>query len=356
MFMAALNGCNAVTMNLFDMVGSPTDEEPRYGRMLQQLKPRLNVLSSASEADAGCPRGVSVPFAADFADAMPAGAYDCMYQGDFWMPILAGCGVPVGINLPEATAQAICGDAIQMWSDEKVDQALHKGLILDGRAAAILLQRGFGSLLGIDDGESFSKTSLILGAERWNQEYLALRMVCEDTEECVLHRFKPLAQAHVLSELVNYRHQVLFPRWILFENQYGGRCAIYTAEMARRPSLCFMNWKRRRQMQQIVTWLWHDQPVLLADGGAWMVPGRRDRADCTDVSLLNLDLDPWDSIQLRMAMPKASSYVFQVLQQNGQWQEIQPTSLSVRDNTLTADFDICTPAMECTVIRVKTQN
>ena len=340
--LAAFNGCTGITMNLFDMVGSPMSEDRRYGRMLRGLKPRLDAIAALGLKTNGRQCGVSIPFRTDYADYFNGDVYNCAFDGDHWLPVLAGSGIPAGINLPDANVVAFTGLGTDMFSDAEVLSLLKGSVILDGACAASLLNRGFGEFLGIAGCQRHLHGSLPLGAERCDSGYMSLWMVTEGGDEGML-AFTPAEDAVIASNIVNWRHEELFPGWLLFENRFGGRVAVYCAELRSRIHRCFMNWRRRAQIQGIVSWLCRDDVPLMADGGAWMYPVCWNLQDSILIQALNFDLDEWDNLKIRFSCGFENP-VFRLLGADGAWSDVTPESIERNGTTVSASFSVhCMP-------------
>ena len=353
-----------ITMNLFDMVGGGTSEEPRYGRMLRDLKPFLSGMAALA-GPGGIPRGVSIPFPVRYADFAEAPSEDGMevfrFDGDGWAHPLQGSGIPVFLN-GESSVVALTGQSARAMGRDAIRQCLSGGLLLDGSAAAALQALGHGEHLGATVGERIPRYGILISAERDDGSaqgstddptYLAVHQVVGAGKD-FLYRLDPAAGTVTASTFVDPDRAAVLPGFVLFENMLGGRTAVYPFDLSGQPGAGFMSWKRRAQLQRVVRWLNHDRVDLIADGGAWMMPVRRDFADYTFIAVLNFDADAWDSLSLTFEhAADPDTLRFEWLQPDGGLDPVSPDRLERDGANLTVGFDRAVAPLAAAVLRLR---
>ena len=362
--LAQLLGNRAITMNLFDMVGRPTGEYPRVGRMLKDLKPRLDAIARTA-GPGGIPRGVSVPFDKRYADsvtAAPGEGFDAFrFDGEGWFESLQGSGIPVFFNAASSVS-AVTGESCRSMREDEVIALLSQGLLLDGSAAAVLEELGYGEHIGVSLGDRIERYDVLLCAERDDDAdstagteddpvYMNLRYVAHPGQGR-LYPLSPSPGARVTSTFVDPDHVSVMPGMVLFENSLGGRVAVYPFDFSEGSTFCFMNWSRRVQLQRIVRWLARDEVALFVDGGAWMVPFRRDYAEHTLIAVLNPESDAWDWLRLTLAWGGANAPAFEILEDNGDFVTAVPACLERNGTNVKARFSRGVPAHGFEVFRV----
>ncbi len=356
-------GFRAITMNLFDMVGGATAEDPRIGTMLSELKPIADGIAGVA-GPGGRPRGVSVPFSKCYADAVhvePNQGFEAFrFDGEGWCMPLQGSGMPIVLN-GDGNVSALSGQSARALSRDKIEHLLHHGLLLDGSAAAVLSELGYGTRIGVEPGEMIDRENMLLSAERddWSESrtskdpaYMTLRHIARPR----VGRLRPLSLmpgARTTSVFVDPDHEVIMPGMVVFENGWGGRVATYPFDLSVRIEVGFMNWHRRRQLQRIVGWLGRDQVDLFVDGGAWMMPVRRDYPDYTLVSVLNVETDPWDDIVLVFEHSADPNKLrVELLDDQGAFREIHSDLLESDSRNIRLHLPVPVPALDFVALRI----
>jgi hypothetical protein len=362
--LAQVLGNASVTLNLFDMVGAPTAEEPRYGRMLRELKPFLDGIATVG-GPGGRPRGVSIPYDPRYADSARApaeGGLDVFrYDGEGWTSALQGAGIPVFLN-GNAEVYAMTGQSARALSPAAILERLSGGLLLDGSAAAVLAELGHSAHLGVKLGERLARHGILVSAERDDDAagarpqdpcYLSARQIGADERTDHLYRCAAAPGARVISTLVDPDGHDVQPAFVLFENTLGGRVAVCPYDLSQGTGECFMNWRRRQQLQRVVRWLGRDRVPCFAGGGAWMAPYRRDYADYTFIAVLNFETDPWDDVTLLFDWGEPPCSVrFECLEADGRLREVVPAECTAAGPTVQARLDLAVPALGCVVLRL----
>ena len=356
-------GNRAITMNLFDMLGTDTSADPRVGAMLAKTKPFLDGIARLLDGG-GELRGVSVPYPKRYADAVqvpPGKGFDAFaFDGEGWMLPLRGSGVPVFLNAPARVA-ALTGQSARALDPSAIEALLRDGALLDGSAASVLCERGYGEQIGVSVGARVERESLLISAERDDAAgrpddgpaYLDMRHLVRENN--FVHPLDPLPAARVVSRLVDNDHNDVGPAMVLFENAWGGRVATYTLDLSARICVGFMSWHRRRQIQRVVRWLSRDRVDLFADGGAWMMPVRRDFDGYSVVAVLNFETDPWDKVALTFEWEGDATHTrFEGLGHDGVRRRILPVAIDREGANLIARFDAPVAPLDAVVLRVFT--
>ena len=359
--LSQLLGNRAITMNLFDMVGSPTSEDPRAGAMLKELKPFIDGIAGVAGAG-GTSRGVSVPFPKRYADSVHVKAGQGFsafpFDGEGWMLPLQGSGVPVFLN-GESRVRALTGQSVRGLDAEEIGRILSGGALLDGSAAAVLCEMGYGERIGVTVGGCVRHDTVLISAERDDEAgaaegdptYLPLRGPVRDGVTQV-HKLTPVDGARVVSCFVDNEHKEVMPGMVLFENASGGRVATYALDLSPKTTPGFMSWRRRRQVQRVVRWLGRDEVDLFVDGGGWMMPVRRDYEGYTLLAALNFETDGWEEVALTFSWDGSGEDVrFEVLERTGRFEAIAPAAVKRDGVNVVARFNRAVAALDGLVFR-----
>jgi len=302
---------------------------------------------------------VAVPFRRRYADFNHAewGAYN--FDGEGWSAPLQGSGVPIVMD-QERPVTALTGQSVRVFSADEIQRLLRGGLLVDGSAAAVLNELGYGAQLGVELGPALGRYDARVLAERddWQTgqnpvdvSYTSLITVFGTGDQ--LYPLTPSAGARSVSTLLDRDRRDVVPGMVLFENEWGGRVAIYPFDLSGGVNDQFMSWFRRRQLQHVVRWLGRERVDLMIDGGAWMMPVRRDFEDYLFLAVLNFETDAWDELVLNFDWDsRPGEPRFEVLDQSGTFRRAGPTSLQRKGSMILARFAIPVAALDFAVFRV----
>ncbi len=154
--LSAFMGCNNITLSLYDLDGCALLDEPSYKAMLKKEKSYLDTLSALSLNEAQS-LGVIIPSAED------AGLRYHLQKGETYSQMSGGlryienyflqAGIPCQYkaikHLDGKGVTALDGYTANILSDEELKIVLSGNVFLEGKAAEILLARGFGDVIGV---------------------------------------------------------------------------------------------------------------------------------------------------------------------------------------------------------------
>jgi hypothetical protein len=323
-------GAQGVTLNVFDHLGHGMETEPAYGRLLARMKPRLSALAELTQQP-GTYRGVQLLHhdgAALHRRLAPgAEAADLRGEGEGLMQALEGCGVPTTYG--DEPVVALCGQQPDLLSDDELAALLAKGLFLDGPAARIMVERGFGEQIGIAsvsspqmliDVGAVSAEELCEGEDDPGGQRFMTCLLPTVNYEAQLCRLAPVSSAVVKSRLVDPNRETIGPQMVAFENALGGRVVVHGWDYATAIGQAYFSTLRARQMRGVADWLFRGRSPLSATvEGGWPLVFRKDCDGYSVVGLHNLSLDPYLDVTLRGAFEQGVSRVC-VLGDDGAWQ------------------------------------
>jgi hypothetical protein len=307
-------GCHGVTLNLFDHVGTPMQDEPWFGRLLADKKPFFAGLARRANP-AGRLRGIQMLHhpQSSLAKHLTAGQDypDLAEDGYDMMHALEGLGLATTYQ-PEPVA-ATSGQVIRAWSDEQIAELLGpgRGLLLDGPAAGVLVERGFGEEIGLADiAPTCNADTLdyVISAEEIHEptfggadrRYVTciLPNLGRNLQLCPL---TPSPAARVVSSFVDADTTRRAPAMIACENARGGRVVVHSLDYSATAGIAFFHPHRQAQLSAVANWLWRGKLPATVTGGVWPWTFRMDNDGRTLLGLMNLSLDPWDDATFRLA-------------------------------------------------------
>ncbi len=327
-------GSHGVTMNLYDHAGTPMEDEAHFGTMLGNRKGYLNALAQRAAA-LGNYRGVRLLHhdgASLVKRLSPAAAYHQLTEdNDAVMTAFESHGIPT--TYTDERVSIGTGQVLRAFSDSEIRELLRRGLFLDGTAAQLLVERGFGELIGADSvaapvhldelgpfsAEEFCHPGFG-GAEKC---YLTLTMPSLGGRPNVAV-IRPAYGAEVISYLVDpdgKRHHV---GMYAFENELGGRVVVHALETQSAVGTAFFHPHRRLQLQHAAGWLGRERsPIVVNGDGVYPLAFRKECESYTLVGFFNLSLDPWIGVRFdlgEMAMPARCER----LDTEGIWRSVDP--------------------------------
>ncbi|MDR0932173.1 MAG: hypothetical protein LBM70_04030 [Victivallales bacterium] len=337
-------GSQGVTLNLFDHVGTPMKNEEHYGQMLSAKKPFLAALGDAVRGK-GEYCGVqllhrqdsslvkNLPIKADYPDLGE--------DGFNLMQALESHGIPTVYTSSDVIAAS--GQVLRACSDAEIMEFLRKGMFLDGVAAGILLERGFGEYIGVKNiAMPCHRRDLpfVLSAEEFHHPGFGGEkrkyMTCTLPDLGTMGRFcvlEPSQDAQIVSSFVDPDTIRVSPAMIAYSNSLGGRVIVHAMDYQYSFGVAFCHPFRREQLHGVVDYLADRSfPLKLTCDGAYSLAFRKESGENTVIGCFNLNLDDWGKVSFDLSWTKAIPDVL-LLDQSGNWvksSELKATKDNVR--------------------------
>jgi hypothetical protein len=175
---------------------------------------------------------------------------------------------------PSPTLNALGGAIAWAFSEQQLRAWLAQGLLLDGPAALILLQRGLGELIGLRGGRMIAQQKVLYTVEQTLDAQFGLRAgaqmsVNDKPYARQLFQGEWLAGARVVSDLRSPTQAVVGHGLALYQNALGGRVAIVPWDAN---GAVEMNAQRAAQLCKTLAWLDPAGAHGWVEGGPWLVP------------------------------------------------------------------------------------
>lgn len=234
--LSAFMGSQGITLSLYDLNGAAFFEEPAYCEVLKEEKPFVNKLFRLNLRNAKS-LGVIIP-----TDPQSGLHYTLTKDDNFnnlrgaeryIQDYLLKIGIPCCYRTTDALeggVVALDGYTANFLSDDVLKKVLSGSVFIDYGAAQILIERGFGSYIGIREFES--NTDKVVQSEVFTK-----RKRKDGTYICVPCRITAgnwgkanlLENAEILSQFVLPNGEKV-PGLVWFDNSYGGKVLIYIAK------------------------------------------------------------------------------------------------------------------------------
>ena len=230
-------------------------------------------------------------------------------------------------------------------SEDEIRALLRGKLLLDGDAAAFLVEREFGAQIGL---RGIRPVSGAYNYDRMVNDQFAGRYLNQDESIFFLSKYRldPLEKAVVVSTMLEPDGRASIPGMILFENSLGGRIGVIPQNGSRgnMAAVGFRGWRRQQVLRKMLEWINQGPLPLFVEDAADVLPLRRDGNSAVVVGIANLTPDTLPQIIFRVApffkgtpglesLSSRKPATFQLKLQEGYWRfqvadEVGPLELA----------------------------
>ena len=349
MAISFIYGTKGVTLNLFDHLGTPMKENIEFGKMMAKEKPFLAAIKNAVEP-AGEYRGVRILHNSGASETKrltaKATPFDLVEEGYELIDALERNGIPTTYSNEHVIATS--GQILRSFSDAEIAGLLKRSVFMDGEAASVLMERGFGDMIGIkgiSEAKARAELPWVVSAEEyWNAEfggearrYLSCNLPSLEAKGR-FHILQPTDDAQIVSSLVNPDTERIATAMTAFQNKSGGRIVVHALNYASCLGAAFYSPLRREQMQNVVKWLSNGQPsILFKADGSYGLAWRKQAGGAEIVGCFNLTHDEWSISHFEMAWGTTMPHVF-ILNDDGIWSKTTKVALSLENGVLAIQY------------------
>jgi hypothetical protein len=290
--LAHVLGSTNLNISLYDFMGNDPHDEPERPEHLREWRPALDWLADEFPMTLA-PVGVGVPWNEDMGRRIRTdgsgrwASLECPTRG--WAKWLGACGHAFTMR-PSPAVNAIGGPIAWSFSDDELRGWLSRGLLLDGAAADILIERGFGKYIGFKSGRFVTLDDALYSIEECIDGEFSLRPGAQmplnaQSYAAALFQGQLLPGARVVSDLRTPTQSTIGHGLVVFENELGGRVAVVPwlangappakathSGVPLAPAEVLMNTQRAAQLAKTVEWLSAGKPTGRAEGGAHLIP------------------------------------------------------------------------------------
>ena len=328
-----LLGCKGITLSLYDLEGSALSEEPAYERLLTEEKPALDSLARLNLQE-WTKRGIALitdPLLGHKTQIdINSNTQDLgqlLGPGRTFDRLFMQLGVPAHYVSPQEARQqqlvALDGTSAWLLDDESLVQVLSGAVLLDSNAAAVIIKRGQGGLIGIENVQArhFSTSAeVFLGDVLPGLEPARTPLRMKKGMWKKLHGQK---NALVLTEIVDPRG-VRTPGTICYENARGGRIATYAGCVNLGPE--FFSHRRVQWLNALIEWLGRETFPVIPTASQRCLMIRRDAPGMVLLAVANLSPDVMKDVSCRVRLDgefKQGSF----LSRAGGWEPLKANCL-----------------------------
>jgi hypothetical protein len=349
-------GCDGVTFNIFDHCGTPMSETPGLLEALGQGKPYLRALAKKC-FPRGTLRGVGLLHQekASYEKRLKEGESHSELACDSygWLQPLNAMGFAA--TFEEEDVVALSGQAVRCLPEDKIRQLLSRGLLCDLSAAQTLQDLGYGKYLGVEVRRIMPIYAEPLAAEHLThpdfggsgQRYFSL---APHPKTMTVGEVALQPGAIELSRIIDPDLKRLYPGMSLFENELGGRVAVYPFDMNCAGPV-YQHPARQKHLSLVLAWLRQKPLPLFANTPYAAFPFRMDNEDTTVIGVFCLSHDAWERVPLEMGAEGKTVVGAEYLAPEGEWKKF--ADFQQEGDVVTLDYDMPVDYRKPMIICVK---
>ncbi len=275
MAVAHILGSTNLNISLYDFMGNRPDDEPERAAFLRSARPNLDWLADTFPMSLRS-AGVGVPWSEDMGRAVHTEKggnwFELQTPGQGWAYWLGAAGVAFSAR-EQAAVNALSGPLAWSFDEETLRRWLTSGLLVDGGAAKVLVERGLGELIGVKSCRMIEQEEMLYAIESCRDARFALRSGAQISVNGHPHarrmfQAELVMGAEVISELLDPLQRPVGPGAFVFTNVLGGRVAVVPWDATALPQ---MELHRAVQLRRLVQWLANGEETGSVEGGAWLV-------------------------------------------------------------------------------------
>lgn len=270
-----------------------------------------------------------------------------------WVNMLSRFGIPY--TTKGGRVKMVSGASLRIMSNEQIDELLRGAVLLDGDAAYILSQRGYGKLIGagVTPGKeanfsyegirNISKHKGLKGELMYN---LIFAPAGSEGGSFYVLDIKPGTE--VITDFLAPGEKPVIPGFIRFENEWGGRVAITAFKLEGNRSSAVFNYKKKEILRETIEWLGKEElPVYVNDlPNIFCICNKSNTGKYLLVTIINLSADRAATLSVDVPAEWKNAAVTQ-LQSNGKW---APVSVKRSGRTISMQADMM--LMEPVIIKL----
>lgn len=291
---------------LFAFGSVPFAEIPEYG---EALRSHRRLFERIAEETASCDevKGIRVWYDDDrsvFHLPASEATLEAFAVDRNWITRLALLGLPIAYT--GSGPCVLAADQGSAITEVQLREELKRGVLIEGAAAATLVERGLGRLIGVERMESIDSlvTAEHLDVERFSGGFPGRKISIGPglTPRNHFYRIVPAGAAAASTLLERYLYPA-GPGIVVYENSEGGRAAVtaYGRNGSAYPVI-YLNDLRRAQLRSVFEWLGGSSlPVSVLDKpDVWVMSREHPDRSRRVVLAVNLSFDPAPSVHIAL--------------------------------------------------------
>ncbi|MCC7524904.1 MAG: hypothetical protein IT250_08780 [Chitinophagaceae bacterium] len=272
-----------------------------------------------------------------------------------WINVLGRFGIPY--TSKNGKVKVVSGASLKIMSSGEIETLLRAAILLDGYAAYILSQKGYGKWIGAEVEPGKDPNFCFEGIRNVSRHknlkgeliYNLIFFPGSSSEGGIFYEMTPDPKAEIITDFLDPEEKPVIPGFIRFENEWGGRVAITAFDLHQNKSSAVFNYKKKELLRETIEWLGKEQlPVFINDHpNIFCICNKSASGKYLIVTAINLSSDSADSLSIDVPAGWEHAAAFQ-LQREGIWAAVSPKR-SGRTMKLNATLHL----MEPVVIKIK---
>ncbi|MCD6407849.1 hypothetical protein J7L87_02210 [bacterium] len=353
------------TLNIYDPLGTPM-EIPGVAEMLRKDKKEFNSLLKMVKEGKEF-RGINIlthPHSIYYTHTKEGQRMEELYPRESgWTEVLRGFGFPIVYNNSREKVSAITGQILRCFGRKEIEEIFSKGVLLDLSAVETLGSLNLWELAGVRvkgvyhhrekqiGPEELTDTEFGGGKYRFTWTYGVSTLWRVGDLEVV-------PEARVISRILNPELEFLFNGVVLFENELGGRIAVYPYDFSgassdlyeKGASKFFYTEYRKLQFHSVIDWLSQGEIPLKVEANGWILPHRVDEEKSITVAAMNINYDFWKRAKFECTVSKRVKRI--MLCNKREWKELNRKNWFQKGDKLTVEVRKNIPPLEIIALHI----
>jgi hypothetical protein len=274
---AVLHGSDSLNISLYDFMGNHPDDDPSREQFLRAYRGAAERLAHLFPRRMRA-AGIGLPWSQGMGRKVRTApgstgwkALECP-GGRGWATWLNASGFACAPSESPAV-NALSGPAAWAFDDDAIKHMCSAGLFIDGPAASVLIDRGFGPLIGLKRGRFVTQDDVLYSVENVLDAAFGPRAGAQMSLNAGwmprLFLAEALPAARAVSDIRGPLQNVVGLGVTLFENSLGGRIAVAPWTPGDPTQV---NPQRAVQLAAVSRWLSKGRALGAVRGGPWLLP------------------------------------------------------------------------------------
>ncbi|MEM3449633.1 MAG: hypothetical protein QXU11_07780 [Thermoproteota archaeon] len=276
MALAQLHGCDALLLDLFPFSGITPSDYPEIGSLLDLCRPSLDWIAENFPPTLRT-QGVGIVWHTD--SAMHIHTEIGASIDELRPKILSAARLlnqfGIAIQMRRGRINALFGNEAWAPSSEEIVSLLKGGLWLDAEAAAILQERGFGQLIGVNHEGWWKREEFNYSMEEATDPACGLRKGFRMNSNLFsrVARIEPVPQAVEWTSVITAEGRRCGAALTVYENNLGGRVATSAFPLSSEDREWVKCSQRQILVQKLIQYLADSDPgPVTVIGGVYLMP------------------------------------------------------------------------------------
>lgn len=237
-------------------------------------------------------------------------------RNNAWIHVLGRMGIPY--TTKGGKVKMLSNNISDSLTDEEIKSLLSGSLVIDGQAAEALFNSGWGKWLGLANVQKLdTSTEVGFGTERTDKYVLTPSDKAQSVQSLSSHSVLNWVGGDISQD---NKQGSSNPDLVLFENELGGRVAVFALSLSDNHSSQVFNYKMKGWLRQVVEWAGNEPLPLFVKNqpNAFCIFNRERAGKYGIATVISLSSDLFDTFELDVA-PGWSNGKVERLNERGQW-------------------------------------